>query len=204
MEKIDYSKKSISSEWKKEKILILQQELFCNMLFSPEEVEFIIRDDIPDRDELIEAFSTEETAKLHNMLNEFRYNVYFTEEGLNNFAESGVISMEKPAITFSPEYRNTIFRRFLDKVSDETYTPFIINPQMFRFPKNVQIVCYSPRKTSIMFYSSNGNLLHAELEETSLANAFYDFASSLSQKGIGYTLSEEESTNKVKQKLTEI
>lgn len=204
MTKVDYSEKSVGANvLEEERIRVLQYDPCINMLARPEESEFLLRKDMPNREEIVKMLSTsEEIIKAHNRLNGLKYDMFFTEEGLNSFAETGLPSMERDSDPFPPEYRKTLLDRFLQKSADDSYRPFIINTHDFKCPKNVQIVCYSERSASIMFYNSSSVLRHADLKEISLTGALWDFLCSLPANG--NTLNKAESEDKIKLKLNQI
>ncbi len=126
--------------------------------------------------------------------------VYFTEEGLDRFLNTGVLPKMYQEF-FSPldmADRYVLLKKMYDMTLAGDYHPVLINSVAFNIPEYLSIIAFQ-NAVNFMFILPDNESSICTLEEKSLVYAFHDFFKYLPESSM--VLSPEETLAVIKQKL---
>ncbi len=170
-------------------------------LYTPELIEKKIRQGIPFREKLVE-----ESKKRFSELAETTgdYYTFFTEEGLREFLDTGVIcDIPREAIdVLSMEERIFLLEKFRDAVADDSITGRMISDEQLVLPAYLSFSVSARNKLDIFTlqrYAGDERFYNIHIDEPFLGGKFMDFVLFLPKSE--YVRSKEETLRRIDEML---
>lgn len=171
----------------------LQYEPCWAFFYSMDIVESRLRDDLPNRAEIL-SFFTQRREQISLLEGTMRCTAFFTMDGLDSFLKSGRLS-ELPDKIYSPltlEQRAELFRRMIACIHQQRFIPYLVRPQKFRIPKGVSFFVADDQHLSCCCLHPSKGPIAVTLREKSVVYSICDFLEYLPETDLIYSRQESE------------
>jgi hypothetical protein len=160
-----------------------------------------INNSIPDKDRIINSTMQYIEHINESIKSKALKSVFFSEQGLDNFLESGRLD-NLPAKYFSsidPADRYKLLKCMYDASINGTFYPFLVNTLALKTSENLSLVIYKNCALSFLYKAPNQKYFTSIFTEKSIVHAFQDFFEYLS--GSNLVFSREKTLSIIKKKL---
>lgn len=114
---------------------------------------------------------------------EFFPDLFFTEDGMREFLEEGVLvgGIADFIGKIPPEMRKPMMKKFLNEIGKPSKSAHILEDNQIKLDRPIMMELYGSNRISLFTRTQRGGILYVEIDETSVCEAFLDFADHLEE-----------------------